>query len=155
MCFELNTCFYGSWWPFFKTHEVFVGIYSRELTHRVKSVSMANFTSQEVTALQEGGNQVSMPFCAKTCAVYFFSLHDIIYFLKFISALSNTCSVQEMFILKNGMDNNILSLTVSKYLLVRFNILLQSALFIYSVITCYGIALVLALVFFHFQLLAI
>ena len=132
-----------------------MGIYSRELTHRVKSVSMANFTSQEVTALQEGGNQVSMPFCAKTCAVYFFSLHDIIYFLKFISALSNTCSVQEMFILKNGMDNSILSLTVSKYLLVRFNILLQSALFIYSVITCYGIALVLALVFFHFQLLAI
>ncbi|CAI8598368.1 unnamed protein product [Vicia faba] len=29
----------------------------RELTHRVKSVSMANFTLQEVTALQEGGNQ--------------------------------------------------------------------------------------------------
>ncbi|WJX30018.1 hypothetical protein P8452_18600 [Trifolium repens] len=29
----------------------------REFTHRVKSVSMAKFTSQEVTALQEGGNQ--------------------------------------------------------------------------------------------------
>ncbi|XP_048321171.2 probable ADP-ribosylation factor GTPase-activating protein AGD14 isoform X2 [Ziziphus jujuba] len=29
----------------------------REFTHRVKSVSMANFTTQEVSALQEGGNQ--------------------------------------------------------------------------------------------------
>lgn len=29
----------------------------REFTHRVKSVSMAKFTSQEVTSLQQGGNQ--------------------------------------------------------------------------------------------------
>ncbi|VVB04288.1 unnamed protein product [Arabis nemorensis] len=29
----------------------------REYTHRVKSISMAKFTSQEVTALQEGGNK--------------------------------------------------------------------------------------------------
>lgn len=32
---------------------------SREFTHRVKSVSMATFTSQEVEALQKGGNQVN------------------------------------------------------------------------------------------------
>lgn len=32
--------------------------YSREFTHRVKSVSMAKFTTQEVEALQKGGNQV-------------------------------------------------------------------------------------------------
>lgn len=31
---------------------------SREFTHRVKSVSMSKFTSQEVEALQNGGNQV-------------------------------------------------------------------------------------------------
>lgn len=31
---------------------------SREFTHRVKSVSMSKFTSQEVEALQKGGNQV-------------------------------------------------------------------------------------------------
>ncbi|CAJ1947672.1 unnamed protein product [Sphenostylis stenocarpa] len=31
--------------------------YFREFTHRVKSVSMAKFTSQEVDALQSGGNQ--------------------------------------------------------------------------------------------------
>ncbi|KAK9280796.1 hypothetical protein L1049_003685 [Liquidambar formosana] len=36
----------------------------REFTHRVKSVSMAKFTSQEVSALQGGGNQ-----CAKE--IYF------------------------------------------------------------------------------------
>ncbi|PWZ25271.1 putative ADP-ribosylation factor GTPase-activating protein AGD14 [Zea mays] len=30
---------------------------SREFTHRVKSVSMAKFTAQEVAALQEGGNE--------------------------------------------------------------------------------------------------
>ncbi|RRT52720.1 hypothetical protein B296_00003686, partial [Ensete ventricosum] len=30
----------------------------REFTHRVKSISMAKFTSQEVSALQEGGNEV-------------------------------------------------------------------------------------------------
>ncbi|KAK3156333.1 hypothetical protein QOZ80_2AG0105830 [Eleusine coracana subsp. coracana] len=29
----------------------------REFTHRVKSISMAKFTAQEVTALQEGGNE--------------------------------------------------------------------------------------------------
>lgn len=36
--------------------------YSREFTHRVKSVSMAKFTSQEVEALQNGGNQVLSDF---------------------------------------------------------------------------------------------
>uniref|UniRef100_A0A7N0TBF8 Arf-GAP domain-containing protein n=1 Tax=Kalanchoe fedtschenkoi TaxID=63787 RepID=A0A7N0TBF8_KALFE len=36
----------------------------REFTHRVKSVSMAKFTSQEVTALRSGGNE-----CAKS--IYF------------------------------------------------------------------------------------
>lgn len=36
-------------------------ICSREFTHRVKSVSMAKFTSQEVAALQEGGNKVKYP----------------------------------------------------------------------------------------------
>lgn len=35
---------------------------SREFTHRVKSVSMAKFTSQEVEALQNGGNQVHSEF---------------------------------------------------------------------------------------------
>ena len=32
--------------------------YSREFTHRVKSVSMAKFSPEEVTALQAGGNEV-------------------------------------------------------------------------------------------------
>jgi hypothetical protein len=32
----------------------------REFTHRVKSISMAKFTSQEVSALQEGGNEVGL-----------------------------------------------------------------------------------------------
>lgn len=41
-------------------------ISSREFTHRVKSISMAKFTAQEVSALQEGGNQVPIPICAKT-----------------------------------------------------------------------------------------
>lgn len=37
---------------------VFFALCSREFTHRVKSVSMAKFTSQEVDSLQKGGNQV-------------------------------------------------------------------------------------------------
>ncbi|KAE9600293.1 hypothetical protein Lal_00046240 [Lupinus albus] len=37
----------------------------REFTHRVKSVSMAKFTSQEVSALQEGGNQRAKDFFFK------------------------------------------------------------------------------------------
>jgi len=37
----------------------YVFLNSREFTHRVKSISMAKFTSQEVTALKEGGNQVN------------------------------------------------------------------------------------------------
>jgi len=39
-------------------------ISSREFTHRVKSISMAKFTAQEVSALQEGGNQVPILICA-------------------------------------------------------------------------------------------
>ncbi|KAL5153861.1 putative ADP-ribosylation factor GTPase-activating protein AGD14 [Glycine soja] len=35
----------------------FLDFHFREFTHRVKSVSMAKFTSQEVDALQNGGNQ--------------------------------------------------------------------------------------------------
>jgi hypothetical protein len=35
-------------------------IYSREFTHRVKSVSMAKFTTQEVRTLEQGGNQVKV-----------------------------------------------------------------------------------------------
>ncbi|KAL5999641.1 hypothetical protein ACLOJK_037926 [Asimina triloba] len=37
----------------------------REFTHRVKSVSMAKFTSQEVAALQAGGNEMQITQCAK------------------------------------------------------------------------------------------
>ncbi|KAJ0014440.1 hypothetical protein Pint_20792 [Pistacia integerrima] len=36
---------------------IFLVTYSREFTHRVKSVSMSKFSSQEVEALQNGGNQ--------------------------------------------------------------------------------------------------
>jgi hypothetical protein len=32
--------------------------FSREFTHRVKSVSMAKFSAEEVSALQAGGNEV-------------------------------------------------------------------------------------------------
>ena len=47
-------------------------IFSREFTHRVKSVSMAKFTSQEVTALQEGGNKVDMhELFSEICQVFF------------------------------------------------------------------------------------
>ena len=42
--------------PFFSTALCLIS--SREFTHRVKSVSMAKFSAQEVSALQEGGNQV-------------------------------------------------------------------------------------------------
>lgn len=34
--------------------------YSREFSHRVKSVSLSTFTNQEVEALQRGGNQVNL-----------------------------------------------------------------------------------------------
>lgn len=37
---------------------LFVCMFSREFTHRVKSVSMAKFTAEEVSALRAGGNEV-------------------------------------------------------------------------------------------------
>ncbi|MQK21657.1 hypothetical protein EI013_25130, partial [Escherichia coli] len=43
-----------NFWTFVCTN---CGGIHREFTHRVKSISMAKFTSQEVSALQEGGNQ--------------------------------------------------------------------------------------------------
>jgi hypothetical protein len=33
---------------------------SREFTHRIKSISMAKFTTAEVVALQQGGNEVQL-----------------------------------------------------------------------------------------------
>lgn len=33
-------------------------MYSREFSHRIKSISMAKFTAAEVAALQAGGNEV-------------------------------------------------------------------------------------------------
>jgi len=41
---------------------------SREFTHRVKSVSMAKFSPEEVTALQAGGNEVCMHDHAIFCS---------------------------------------------------------------------------------------
>lgn len=40
------------------TTYVIFNYFSREFTHRVKSVSMAKFTAEEVSALQAGGNEV-------------------------------------------------------------------------------------------------
>ncbi|KAL5161173.1 Arf-GAP domain and FG repeat-containing protein 2 [Glycine soja] len=61
VCHDSNRCSYvgpqyvcTNFWTFVCTN--CSGIH-REFTHRVKSVSMAKFTSQEVSALQEGGNQ--------------------------------------------------------------------------------------------------
>jgi len=94
----------------------FVLISSREFTHRVKSISMAKFTAQEVSALQEGGNQVWMCFCDKTCFWYLESL--MLQFIMWFSIISNFCSVQKKFILKNGTHNVILFLIAGKHLLV-------------------------------------
>nr|POE62360.1 isoform 3 of probable adp-ribosylation factor gtpase-activating protein agd14 [Quercus suber] len=33
----------------------------REFSHRVKSISMANFSAEEVSALQGGGNEITKP----------------------------------------------------------------------------------------------
>lgn len=59
----LNLCFLSCICPFLLVFIYYLFVsYSREFTHRVKSVSMAKFTSQEVEALQNGGNQVqAMP----------------------------------------------------------------------------------------------
>ncbi|KAF3328407.1 putative ADP-ribosylation factor GTPase-activating protein AGD14 isoform X2 [Carex littledalei] len=57
----------------------------REFTHRVKSISMATFTTQEITALQEGGNEIDClklvqfdNLLAVDCMLYYSRLsHDI------------------------------------------------------------------------------
>lgn len=54
---------------------------SREFTHRVKSVSMAKFTSQEVNALQEGGNQVCVCVSSEfleICVIFFLSAANLL-----------------------------------------------------------------------------
>lgn len=51
---SVGIAFSHIWYDIF----LFCSCCSREFTHRVKSVSMAKFTSQEVDALQKGGNQV-------------------------------------------------------------------------------------------------
>ncbi|XP_064975838.1 probable ADP-ribosylation factor GTPase-activating protein AGD14 isoform X2 [Musa acuminata AAA Group] len=48
----------------------------REFTHRVKSISMAKFTSQEVSALQEGGNERAKEIYFKEWDPQHYSLPD-------------------------------------------------------------------------------
>jgi hypothetical protein len=36
-----------------------IGLSSRELNHRIKSISASRFTPQEIAALRNGGNEVS------------------------------------------------------------------------------------------------
>lgn len=50
---------------------------SREFTHRVKSISMAKFTAEEVSALRAGGNEVCVMLNH-----YFVNFHnDMFYFV--------------------------------------------------------------------------
>lgn len=42
---------------------------SREFSHRIKSISMAKFTSAEVSALQAGGNEVILIILESVCTV--------------------------------------------------------------------------------------
>jgi hypothetical protein len=59
---------------------------SREFTHRVKSISMAKFIPQEITALQEGGNEVeACDYC--NIMFHFFFLSGP--FTKSTSAMCN------------------------------------------------------------------
>jgi hypothetical protein len=48
--------------PYFKLAKCvsFGCLCSREFTHRIKSISMAKFTTAEVVALQQGGNEVQL-----------------------------------------------------------------------------------------------
>ena len=86
---------------------------SREFTHRVKSVSMAKFTAQEVTALQEGGNEV-------TCLVSVFLFFPTFSCLLFIVWLwfYLTCSVLEKYFSRNGILNEMDTLTAGDLFLV-------------------------------------
>jgi hypothetical protein len=57
---------------------------SREFTHRVKSVSMAKFNAEEVSALQAGGNEVRHEI------EYYFIANNVGIFIgNFLISLSN------------------------------------------------------------------
>lgn len=72
---------------------------SREFTHRVKSVSMAKFTSEEVEALQNGGNQVFLCVCV---CVMFFPWKNEFLFSLLLAWPFNYFSVQEKYIWRIG-----------------------------------------------------
>lgn len=92
-------------------------ICSREFTHRVKSVSMAKFTSQEVAALQEGGNQVK--YTPPSVLEFHFACQSWLFSTSFYFL-----SVQGIFILKNGIHNANPPLTAGYTLLISvFHIL--------------------------------
>lgn len=87
---------------------------SREFTHRVKSISMAKFTAQEVTALQEGGNEV-------TCVslTYFSCFQSVSCLLCNITLVLFGCSVLGKYFSRNGMLTGMHTLTAG-YLLFFF-----------------------------------
>lgn len=101
---------------------------SREFTHRVKSVSMSKFTSQEVEALQNGGNQVwtsvTFVFIYGKSGMLLKCWWDVLFFALF--------SVQEIYILRIGTCRGkdcliagaeyVIYLLSARHLLVRFGV---------------------------------
>lgn len=75
---------------------------SREFTHRVKSISMAKFTAEEVSALRAGGNEV----CVNVEPLLLLSGH---YFVNLCFTLFH-CSEPDKFTLKNGILSVMLTL---------------------------------------------
>lgn len=84
---------HNTWWIVLSMSEHF----SREFTHRVKSVSMAKFTTDEVSALQAGGNEVRYPSPAVSNSVR----TDLVACVSFLICCSRfSCEASEAGILQ-------------------------------------------------------
>lgn len=88
--------------------------FSREYTHRVKSVSMAKFTSQEVSALQGGGNEVYMQSSLYT-NVFMKYIEFLHWLLLPCYAIFPAHSVRGRFISRSGIHKGILYLIAGMF----------------------------------------
>lgn len=81
----------SSQFQFFSSLVLFLITYSREFTHRVKSVSMSKFTSQEVEVLQNGGNQVKYLMLALQVFNFFFFWRQMFVLVAYETFLISAC----------------------------------------------------------------
>lgn len=94
-------------------------IFSREFSHRVKSVSMAKFTPQEIASLQAGGNEVNIHKLLSIFMLFSRWSYDVSHNVFYTTC--STHSGQRKYTSEIGTLSGNLFLIASEFLLIFLN----------------------------------